>query len=179
MEKRSVTFSAAVFGVTALAAVVLAAPALAQAVAAPVTEGGPVVIRWGAAVEWLIAGALAAMGGSVGIAAWLLRKVPSQFRWLLTAARVDQLLGRAIEDGINRTKGAVRGQSYTLDTGLAIANQALQYAVEAAPSLAKELGVLNLWKKLLARIDFAADVAVPPDASPNLAGVQAFRALVK
>lgn len=172
------------FTVCLAAALLCAAASPAFATVAPTVavapaDGGAVTIPWGFWLDAAVTAALAAVGGAAGVAAWLLRKVPAQFLWVIKALRLDQLLERAVQDGLNRVSGAARGQSLQLDTGLAVANTALRYAVEAAPQLVAEFGVLDLWKKILARIDFAAEVAVPPDVTPANLADPVFRRLVR
>lgn len=96
--------------------------------------------------------------------AWMLRKVPSQFAWVLTALRVDQLLGAAVTYGINATKNAVKGRTLTLPVGNEVARIALDYAIAHAPQLVAMFGVTRLREKILARLDLDEAAEVPPPA---------------
>ena len=141
----------------ALAAVLMPSVAFAQ-------ETGGVVIPVG---DWAQALLLTTLSVVTPAVAWALRGLPKHVRWILAAARIEQLLTNALADAINRTAGAVAGKTYTLDTGLDIANKALRYAVENAPSLVREFGLDSMWAKILARIPFEEAVAVPADAQPR------------
>jgi hypothetical protein len=141
----------------ALAAVLMPSLAFAQ-------ETGGVVIPVG---DWAQALLLTMLSVVTPAVAWALRGLPKHVRWILAAARIEQLLTNALQDAINRTAGAVAGKTYTLDTGIDLANKALAYAVTHAPTLVREFGLDDLWGKILARIPFDEDVAVPADVQPR------------
>jgi hypothetical protein len=113
-------------------------------------DGGAVTVPWG---DWAAEVLIVTAGLLIG---WVGRAVPAAVRqWAgkLLGDRVDQLLERAIQYGINAVAGAVRGKTLSLDTGLDVANQALNYAVRQAPKLVDEIGVGALRDKILARLD--------------------------
>jgi hypothetical protein len=146
----------------AITAVLASATAFAAVAAVPI-DTQPVTIPWG---DWASALLMTTSTVVIPAVAWAMRKVPSNLRWLLVAARVEQLLTVAMQDAINRTAGAVAGKTYDLDTGIVVANNMLRYAVQAAPELVKQFGLDAMWLKVLARVPFGTDVAVPRDLLP-------------
>jgi hypothetical protein len=78
------------------------------------------------------------------------------------------LLARALDAARNRVRGIGRDGVVEVDTGLEVANEMLRYAVQMAPELVKEFGIIDMWNKVLARVPLAADAAFNRDVSPNL-----------
>lgn len=120
--------------------------AFAQTAAPP-----PVVVPWG---DWLAAVAPTIGVGVVGLITWALRQLPAQASGVLTAMRVDQLLARAVDYGVNVTQGAVRGRTLDVATGNAVLAAAMRYAVEQAPTIVAMAGGEALVRnKIIARLD--------------------------
>ncbi len=117
--------------------------------AAPQTA--TVAVPWG---DWLAAVAPTLGAVIVGLITWALRQLPAQAAGVLTAMRVDQLLARAVDYGVNTTQGAVRGRTLDVATGNAVLAAALRYAVEQAPTIVAMAGGEALVRdKLIARLD--------------------------
>lgn len=142
------------FAVGAVALVGLAlfagyAQAAAQAV------DGVVSIPWGA---WL--GALLDWAGAIIVAAlaWALRQLPAGVYAVIQQLRVEQLLGRAVDYGVNAVKGATWGKKLDVATTSAVIEMAAEYAVSNAPALVRYIDRDTLRAKILARIDVAEDV---------------------
>ncbi len=68
------------------------------------------------------------------IITFALRFLPSQIQALIRTAQVEQLLGRAIDYGINATANAVKGKTLSVDVGHAVAAQAVKYALDYGPA---------------------------------------------
>lgn len=64
---------------------------------------------------------------------WLVRKLPEQIASILIAARVDQLLQKAIDYAINSVAGAAKDKALSVDVGSAVVAQAVQYAIDHGP----------------------------------------------
>jgi hypothetical protein len=140
-------------------------PAFAQTAAAPVT--GAVVIPWG---DWL-APALASIrdasvAGLVALISWAVAKFIPQAQGFLEAARVEQLIGRAVDFGIASAGGAVHGKAATIPVANAVLEQALNYAIQAAPALAEKLAD-TLRPKIIARIAAAGLVPAAAAVTPT------------
>lgn len=72
--------------------------------------------------------------------------------------RVEQLLEKAINFGINQTSGAVAGKALTVDVGNAVLAQAVNYAVSQAPTLTKWAGGRDaIANKVIARLKLAPE----------------------
>jgi hypothetical protein len=84
--------------------------------------------------DWIAA--IAAHAGEIvlAIAVFLMRKLPGRFMGIIDAARVDQLLEKAIEFGVNQVVGAAKGKVLTADVGSAVLSEALGYAIEHGPT---------------------------------------------
>lgn len=134
--------------------------AIAQVVDATHLDG-KVVIPWG---SWL--GAVAALIGSCSAAfvAAIFRELPAQWSATAKAARVDQLLEKAIAYGCNTVEGASRDKSMEVPVANDVIEQALEYALKHGPA-----AILNwaggeeaLRQKIVARLDVVAAGAVSP-----------------
>lgn len=139
----------------------VAGSALADSVAPQIT---PVVVPWG---DWLAAVA-PTLGSLILLAiSWALRQLPAQASGVLTAMRVDQLLARAVDYGVNVTQGAVRGRTLDVATGNAVLAAALRYAVEQAPSVVAMAGGEALVRnKLIARLDVGEGAIIQVTNTP-------------
>lgn len=137
----------------------VAGPALAQS-AAP----APVVVPWG---DWLASNAPTLGGVVLAVALWLVRHLPAQAAGVLMSMRVDQLLARAIDYGVNVTQGAARGKTLEVAVASDVMRAALQYAVAHAPELVERAGGLTLVRqKIAARLDVDEGRLIVPGASP-------------
>lgn len=120
---------------------------------------GVVNIPWG---DWFYEGASAIIT-FLGLAiAWGLRHLPARLVALAQTLQVEQLLRNAVEFGINRTAGAVKGEALSVPVANKVLEQALEYAVKYAPGwllnwVGGEEGVKD---KLIARIPVAKDGAL-------------------
>jgi hypothetical protein len=90
----------------------------------------------------------------LGAIAWALRQLPGQAADFLKMLRVEQLLARSKEFGVNRTQGAVAGKALSLNVGNEVLAKALQYAIDNGPKWMIEWmgGAAGVRQKLLARI---------------------------
>ncbi|MGI6245183.1 MAG: hypothetical protein ACOYJQ_05385 [Pseudochelatococcus sp.] len=130
---------------------------------------GVITIPWGA---WLAAVLDWASAIVIAVIAWALRRLPAGIHAIIRQLRAEQLLGRAVDYGINAVKGATRGKKLDIVTTHAVIETAAEYAVANAPVLVGRLGADTLRAKILARIEAdesvtAADVGagVPPPQS--------------
>jgi hypothetical protein len=142
----------------AVAMVPNAGMALAQSLTdAPID--GVVNIPWG---DWFYEGASAIITVLGMAIAWGLRHLPARLVALAQTLQVEQLLRNAVEFGINRTAGAVKGQALPVPIANKVLEQALEYAVKYAPGwllnwVGGEEGVKD---KLIARIPVAKEGAI-------------------
>lgn len=151
---------------------------LAQAptvvVPAPAESDGKVVIEYG---SWLTKGLDLIVPILMGVIVWLMRKLPASVVAMIEMFRVEQLLKRAIDYGVNATKGAVAGARLDIPVANKVLEAAGDYAVAQAPALVEKLGGLEaLLQKLLARIEVSSvasietlNVPKPPAATAAVA----------
>lgn len=124
---------------------------------APALAAGTVEVPIGSWVE-----NVASFGTEIIFAAvaFALRKVPSSLTGLFQALRVDQLLERAVDYGLNAVVEATRGKTLNLETGSAVLGAAVQYAVNMAPTLVAWAGGEDAIRaKIFARLQLAPDVS--------------------
>lgn len=132
---------------------------------------GQVVIGWGALLAEILDNLYLA---AVAVALWLLRKLPkvavdalNALAGLLGQGRVDTLLERAVQYGINATKGAVAGRTLTVPVGNEVLERAFEYALRHAPRLVSWAGgAIALREKIIARLNLEEDAAVPTPKPP-------------
>lgn len=137
--------------------------------AAPID--GEVTVPWG---EWLGALIDAAYALILGFLLWLLRKVPKNIVDMVNAIAqalgqggVNELLGKAVDYGINVTQGAVRDQKMTIKVGNEVLERATEYALRHAPGLvAKYGGLATLREKIIARLNLDGEAGVPAPRPP-------------
>lgn len=92
----------------------------------------------------LVAAALMAVFG------WLLRALPKQAVDIIRTLRVEQILARAVDYGINATRGAVRGKELTVDVGNEVIAKAMQRVIDSAPGWVIEwLGGIEAIRKMI------------------------------
>ena len=140
----------------AFLAVALAFPALAA--------DGAVTVPWG---DWL-----AALAGQhtheilIGAMLWLFRRLPTTVYAGIQALRVEQLFERAIGYGLNAVAGAARGRNLTVEIGSEVLAEAVQYAIDAAPSLVRYVGGAEAVRRMI-----FARLELEPGASSFQLGV--------
>jgi hypothetical protein len=143
-----------------------------------------VEVPWGAWLGELISGAFALLMAAL---LWMLRRLPASavaalnmLAGLFGQNRVDALLERAVQYGINATKGAVKDRVLTVNVGNEVLERAFEYAVRHAPALVAKFGGLQaLREKIIARLNLEADAAVPvprPPATEGLVSVEVLTA---
>lgn len=132
---------------------------------------GQIIVGWGAIVAELLDQAYLIF---FGIALYLLRRLPkvavdalNALAGLLGQGRVDQLLEKAVQYGINATKGAVAGRTLTVPVGNEVLERAFEYALRHAPRLVSWAGgAIALREKIIARLNLEEDAAVPTPKPP-------------
>jgi hypothetical protein len=155
-------FKYAVVGLAICSTMVLASNGWAQdATTQPV---GEVNIPWGGYVADAVT-ALAML--TVPVIGWLFRKLPAQWGSMLMAARVDQLLERSIDYGLNAVSDASRDKKLSVPVANDVLREAAQYAVDNAPNLVKLAGGTDLLiKKIIARLEVETSAAVSSGPAP-------------
>lgn len=95
------------------------------------------------------------VAGLLAVVAFVLRKLPAGVADAFRTLRVEQLLARAVDYGINATRGAAKGKSLSVDVGSEVLAKAISYAVDRAPALLIEWlgGVESLKQMILARLN--------------------------
>lgn len=90
---------------------------------------------------------------------WLLRKLPKQMVDLLLTLRVEQIMRRAVDYGINATRGAVKGKALSFDVGNEVIAAALQRVIDSAPGfLINWMGGIEAIKAMIvARLNLGED----------------------
>ncbi|HYD87101.1 MAG TPA: hypothetical protein VEA80_06490 [Vitreimonas sp.] len=112
------------------------------------------------------------MFGALVVAAvlFVFRKLPAEVIATLNAAcmmlfqkHANELIGHAVNYGINVTAGAVRGKTLDFKVGSAVLERATDYAAERAPWFVKVIlgGAANVRQMIAARLELAEDVALP------------------
>ena len=147
---------------------------LATATAATIAHaaGGQVSFNWGT----LVADVLREQAGPLAIAVVgaIVHFLPGGTGSLIRMLRIDQLLERAVNAGINKTAGAVDGKVLTAKVGNEVIERALEYAAAQAPNLFKKLPINEWREKILARLKLGAEVSADSLAqgfvSPNRGG---------
>lgn len=135
-----------------------AGAAAAQTPTAPVIDG-VVSIPWG---DWFYSAAGGIITILTVVIGWGLRQLPARFVAVLQTAQVEQLLKNAIGFAINRTAGAAKGKTLSVDVANQVIETALEYAVAYAPGwlISWVGGEQGLRDKIIARIDVAENAAV-------------------
>lgn len=121
---------------------------------------GQVVFRWGD----FLASVIREQAGPLAIAAvgLVMNYAPGPLRVFLRMTQVDQLLGRAITAGINKTAGAIQGKTLAARVGNEVIERALDYAAFHAPNLFKKLPVSEWRDKIIGRLNMGENVTVDP-----------------
>lgn len=146
-----------------MAAALLPAMALAQ-------EAGfaPVVVPWGAWVADIATGLVGHSATIVAVGlAFGFRALPGELVGWARMTRVEQILQRAVEYGLNTVAGAARSKTLEFDTGQAVVNAALVYVIQHGPQwLAQWSGGLEmLAQKIWARLKVQIEADQTPDFS--------------
>ena len=154
-------------GVVVVGAALCAGPALAA-------DAVPVSIPVG---DWLTAGlefvrevlVPALFAGAIWLGKRISPAVGAYVASMRTAA-VEQLLQRAVDYGIGMVKGAVKDKHLDLNTGSAVLNEALGYAVRQGPgALVKWAGGPEaLQRMIVARLHLAQEVSAESLGVPKL-----------
>lgn len=132
--------------------------AFAQDVTVNANDNSSVTIPWG---SWLSQVTSAAAMLTIPVVGWLFRKLPAQWAGMLMSARVDQLLAKAIDYGINSVAEASKNKTMSAPIANEVLRNALQYAVDNAPNLVKMAGGVDLIvQKIIARLDTSEGVGV-------------------
>lgn len=145
--------------ITAIAVGLMAlaiSPAFAQDVYPQID--GHVRFEWGN----LLADMITQQAGPLAIAAvgLIMNFLPGPVRSMVRMTRVDQLLERAVVSAINKTAGAVQGKSLSAAVGNEVIEKALDYAAYNAPKMFKSLPINEWREKIIARLNFAENVAI-------------------
>lgn len=119
--------------------------------AVSVVGDGKVEVPWG---DWVATAAAWFGVGLVGVGAFVIRALPAHLQWVARVAQVDQLLDLAIQYGMNKVPGALKGKVLTIDVSNKVVEYAAEYALAHAPKIvARFIGPLALLKeKILARL---------------------------
>lgn len=133
-------------------AIILAQTTAPETIAQATGETTKVTWAWGAAVQqW--AGAI----GSIILASlmWALRQLPAQAVAFLSAIRIEQLLQKGIDYGINAVVGATKDKKLSVDVGNQVLAEALQYVIDSAPGwlIGWAGGPEQIARKIWARLD--------------------------
>lgn len=163
----------AVFGLVLLLASF--APAFAQdTVVAP--DATTVVLPVGTWVDGIIANAIGiATAAVLALFAWGVRQLPKGVADIVKTLRIEQLLVRAVDYGLNAVAGATRGRTLDVRVGSEVLAQAAQYAIDQAPGRLIEWagGVEAIKKMILARLQLAPEAdAVTVLGAPAPAAVR-------
>lgn len=94
--------------------------------------------------------------------AWALRKLPANLQAILKTMQAEQLIGMAINYGLNAVAGAEKGKVLNVNTGNSVANEALSYVLaHGAGSLIDWLGgEAAVQQKIIARLSLGSDAQV-------------------
>lgn len=94
--------------------------------------------------------------------AWIMRHLPAHLIGLMKMFRVEQMIGRAIENAINSVAGASKDKPLTVDLGNAVVARSVQYIIDKAPEWMVEWtgGQKNLREMVIARLDLDPESSV-------------------
>jgi hypothetical protein len=102
----------------------------------------------------------------LAVVGWGFRKLPESVVAVLRTARVEQLLARAIDYGINTVKGASKDKVLDVNVGNAVVAQAARKAVEWAPKWMAEWlgGEKGIRERIIARLELSPEAGADPGA---------------
>lgn len=149
---------------SALFLVALTLPALAQETS--------ISVPWGNAVVFVVNNFGEIILAVIGLLfARLLAILPKPVGDFLKTLRVEQILKRAVDFGIQATEGAAKDKTLTVDVGSEVVARALKYVLDHAPDklIGWMGGVENIKEMILARLDLTANAS----AEPVLTGAEA------
>ncbi len=146
----------AIFIALILLPTVVYAADTSETVAQATGDTTKVVWAWGALVsQWVTALGL----GLAALVTWGLRLLPSQIYSIIVLARVDQLLQKAIQYGINQVPAYVDGKTMSVDVHNAALAKMLQYVLDNAPGWMVSWmgGPEQIVQKLIARLNIQVE----------------------
>lgn len=107
----------------------------------------------------------ASAAGSIMFAVimFFLRKLPGQAVALLLTFRVDQILQKAIDYGVNAVEGASKGKVLEVDVGNVVLARAVQYVLDNAPKWLQDWmgGPEQIVQKIFARLNLSPNSTLP------------------
>lgn len=150
------------------------APSGSVVVPPPAASDGKVVIEYGGWINKLIDLLVPAL---MAVIVWLFRKLPAQVVAFLEMFRVEQLIKRALDYGVNAVKGATKDAKLEIPVANKVLEAAGDYAAAQAPNLVEKMGGLEaLLQKILARMEVSTsasaetlNVPKPPPATESVA----------
>ena len=114
--------------------------------------------------DWISAGAdTIADLLTLAIMALFARAIHILPAWLVNIIKtfqVEQILGRAIDYGVNAVEGATKGRKLDISLGNKVLAEAVQYAVDSAPAalVAWMGGEEGIRRKIVGRLDLTPEV---------------------
>lgn len=165
-----------------LAVLAYADPAFAQAATTAITttttgsdtvvvvQDPVVTIPYG---QWIVAAQELATPLILAAIAFLLRALPESIVSIIRTAKVDQLLVKGIQAGINQVAGAARDKKMDIKIANEVVRKVVQYAVNEGPAwLIKWMGgPEGIKAKVIARIQVVDGQAIDP-AAINVADIK-------
>lgn len=122
-----------------------ATPAFAQA-----ASDTTVTIPYGQLVGEVATAALLALGGAITYA---FRFIPAHLRWIVSVAKIDQLLEKALAKARAEITESITPKEWTVDVKNKMVANALQYAIGHFPSMIDQMGGIDKAReKLQARL---------------------------
>lgn len=109
---------------------------------------------------------------------WALSFLPATLRTYITAgmiAQVDQLLGRAVQFGLQKAVGAIGSKEITVDVKSAVVADAVQYAIDHGPNklIAAMGGADGVEEKIIARLPLPPSATTAPAPAPTTTAASA------
>lgn len=135
----------------------------ALAAATGMAHAAEVTVPWGSWVASLVnLGSDNLLLLVTAFLAFIVRQLPASLVAMIKTWQVEQLLGKAIVAGINKTAGAAQGKSMKFDVANDVLAQATQYAINNGPRwlITWVGGVDGIKDKLIARITVDEGVAL-------------------
>jgi len=135
------------------------AGALALVFVNPALAADAVSIPYG---DWIVALANTLIMVLTAAVAWAFRQLPANVVAILVTIRAEQVVGKAIEYGINAVAGAVKGKSLDVPIANQVIREALDYVVKQAPAWLVSWvgGEEGLRRMIVARLAIAEDAGV-------------------
>lgn len=135
------------------------AGALALVLVSPALAADAVSIPYG---DWIAAAANTLIMVLTAAVAWAFRQLPANIVAILVTIRAEQVVGKAIEYGINAVAGAVKGKSLDVPIANQVIREAVAYVVAQAPAWLVSWvgGEEGLRRMIVARLAIAEDAGV-------------------